>query len=199
MMTTTCPLLTLLSRNTKENAQNATINYPPILCEYLLPPRRLEEYLNNLYQDIVLVLKMAQKAVYSVYELTDYDEIRKAIAKAPNKDVRRILRTLVNACKRINGRPVYSAWEDLYVFRCYTDEPMSDIGFSHYGGGGYLLITSEKLFTEFKIPEDWAVSLTAGSGETGRVYGFRAEIKQMEGEWSIHLTPLFHKIPSYLK
>ncbi|MHA1589201.1 MAG: hypothetical protein ACTSVA_01170 [Candidatus Njordarchaeales archaeon] len=134
-----------------------------------------------------------RKLPYTAYELTDYDEINEAIKKVPNTDVRRILRTALRACKRLNGTPVYSAWEDLYVLRCYTEEPLPHLVFSHSGKGGFVSMSSVNFLAEFKLPEDWKISMIAGVGERD-VYGFRLEIKYMEEEWSVNLAPVSSKL-----
>lgn len=121
-----------------------------------------------------------------------YDVVQEKIRNIKNKDVRRILRALTNACKRINGKIEVSTWEDLYVFTCVTDEPMELI-FSHYGKGGSLSIMSPaKLYTEFKIPDDWSVSLL-GCTSMEETVGFRVEITEINGDWSIKVTPILKR------
>jgi|GEM_PF-3750627 len=121
-----------------------------------------------------------------------YEAVEEKIRNIENRDVRRILRTLANACKRINGKIDVSAWEDLYVFTCVTDEPM-ELVFSHYGRGGSLSIMSPaKLYTEFKIPDDWSVLLLGGSsGE--KTVGFRVEITEIDGSWSVKVVPILKR------
>lgn len=121
-----------------------------------------------------------------------YEVVQEKIRKIKNKDVRRILRALTNACKRINGKIKISTWEDLYVFSCVTDEPM-DLIFTQYGKGGSLsIISPAKLYTEFRIPDDWNVSLLGGSsGE--KTVGFRVEITEIDGSWSIKVTPILKR------
>jgi len=117
-------------------------------------------------------------------------EALKEIDKIKNRDIKRILRTVAKFCYRIGGRTEYEGFEDLYVVRCVVPDGLKFLTASHTGKGGYAGLYTERDISEFRVPDDWVVTVESGAR---RVKGFRVAISKSlteEGVYNIEISPI---------
>jgi len=122
--------------------------------------------------------------------LESVSEALKEIDKIENRDIRRILRTVAKFCYRIGGKTEYDGYEDLYVVRCIVPDGLGFLSASYIGRGGRAGLYTERDISEFKVPEDWVVTVESGAK---RVRGFRVAISKSlteEGVYNIEISPI---------
>ncbi len=126
------------------------------------------------------------------------EAVEDVLKRIKDRDVRRILRTLHNFCKRLGGtgKLVEVAPDSDYKYTCWFGSEMPlQIGFGSLAlGGGVLRLRSTKE-SYISIPSAWSVNIEA----TEKAVGFEASVEKPivgAAEWSLWIKPLKSK-PAY--